>query len=51
MPSRAEATTKAMPLRTGRFQEVSMGRTVHVPNLGLFFHAGTGQMRFKARPS
>ncbi|CAK9071063.1 unnamed protein product [Durusdinium trenchii] len=28
-------------------QEVSMGRTVHVPNLGLFFHAGTGQMRFK----
>ena len=29
-------------------QEVSMGRTVHVPNLGLFFHGGTGQMRFKA---
>ncbi|CAJ1412331.1 unnamed protein product, partial [Effrenium voratum] len=30
-------------------QEVSLGRTVHVPNLGLFFHAGpgTGEMRFK----
>lgn len=29
-------------------QEVSVGRTVHVPNLGLFFQGGPGQMRFKA---
>ena len=29
-------------------REVSIGRTVHVPNLGLFFHGGPGQMRFKA---
>eukprot|EP00434_Breviolum_minutum_P030525 symbB.v1.2.026995.t1/scaffold2736.1/size71972/4 len=28
-------------------REVSIGRTVHVPNLGLFFHGGPGQMRFK----
>ena len=30
-------------------QEVSVGRTVHVPNLGLFFQEKPGQMRFKAR--
>ena len=30
-------------------QEVSVGRTVHVPNLGLFFQEGPGQMRFKVR--
>lgn len=40
--------TKHLKPRCLEVREVSIGRTVHVPNLGLFFHGGPGQMRFKA---
>ena len=40
--------TKHLKPRSLEVREVSIGRTVHVPNLGLFFHGGPGQMRFKA---